>query len=152
MPKKRQSNPMETKVEMYWSVVTGKPCALPLAGSNISAGFPSPADDYMEKTMDLNEHLVRHPSATFFVRVSGDSMKDAGIHHGDLLVVDRSIEPVEGKVVIAVMNGELVVKRLIRRNGILFLAAENANYPPIEVRDELDFLIWGVVTHVIHEP
>lgn len=148
----RKTHAPKLHVEEVWHAQTGKPCPLPMAGSNISAGFPSPADDYMERTMDLNEHLVRHPSATFFVRVSGDSMLDAGIHHGDLLVVDRSVEPVEGKVVIAVMNGELVVKRLSKRNGKMYLVAENTGYPAIEVHGELDFLIWGVVTHVIHEP
>ena len=123
----------------------------PLAQSRIAAGFPSPADDYMEGTLDLNLLLVKRPAATFFVRVSGDSMSGAGIESGDLLVVDRSRQPGEASVVIAVLYGELTVKSLCRRDGRLWLVAGNDAYPPIEVGEEADFTIWGVVTAVIHE-
>lgn len=123
---------------------------LPLFASPISAGFPSPADDYVEKKLDLNEHLVRNRQATFFLRVSGDSMIGAGIHDGDLLIVDRSLPAVNKKVVVAVVDGELLVKRLLRAKGKVFLAAENPNYAQIEVTEERSFEVWGVVTNVIH--
>ena len=122
----------------------------PLFACGVSAGFPSPADDYSDSQLDLNDFLVKHPAATFFVRVAGDSMLGAGIHHGDILVVDRSLEPVSGKVVIAVVNGELTVKRLQQENGMVRLVAENPNYPPIELTEETAGEIWGVVTSVIH--
>lgn len=124
---------------------------LPLFANPISAGFPSPADDYVEKRLDLNEHLVRNRQATFFLRVSGDSMIGASIHHGDLLIVDRSLTATHKKIVVAIVQGELLVKRLLRVNGKVSLAAENPNYPPIEVTPDLGFEIWGVVTNVIHE-
>lgn len=123
---------------------------LPLFASPISAGFPSPADDYVEKKLDLNEHLVGNRQATFFLRVSGDSMIGAGIHNGDLLIVDRSIPAVNKKIVVAVVDGELLVKRLLRAKGKVFLAAENPNYAQIEVTEEVSFEVWGVVTNVIH--
>ena len=124
---------------------------LPLFASSISAGFPSPADDYVEKNLDLNDHLIRNRPATFFLRVRGDSMIGAGIHNGDLLIVDRSLTAGHKKVVVAIVQGELLVKRLLRVDGKVFLAAENPNYPSIEVTPEIGFEIWGVVTNVIHE-
>jgi DNA polymerase V len=123
---------------------------LPLAVAVVSAGFPSPADDYLEGSLDLNQYLIKHPAATFFVRVAGDSMIDAGIHDGDLLLVDRSLEPAAGRVVIAVINGELLVKRVSLRRDGLYLLPENNDYCPIRVEREMDFELWGVVTHVIH--
>jgi len=123
---------------------------IPMAGSRISAGFPSPADDFMEVGLDLNEELIKNPAATYFVRVSGDSMIDAGIHDHDILIVDRSIEAREGKIVIAILDGELVVKRLQRVKDQLFLVPENEKFRPIPIRAESDFLIWGIVTNVIH--
>ncbi len=122
---------------------------LPLYGSRIAAGFPSPADDHQEDSLDLNEYLVKHPAATFFVRVEGDSMTGAGIHHGDLLVVDRAIEPKAGHIVVAVVDGELTVKRLEAREGRLWLMPENPAYPPLEIREGMEFLIWGVVAHAV---
>jgi DNA polymerase V len=117
----------------------------------VTAGFPSPADDYIERNLDLNELLVRHPAATFFVRAYGDSMKEAGIHSGDILVVDRAEEPRENCIVVAAVNGELTVKRLRRKEGKLFLVPENLDFQPLEVTNEMDFEIWGVVTSVIHK-
>jgi DNA polymerase V len=119
--------------------------------SAVQAGFPSPADDFMEKMLDLNEHLIQHPAATFFVRVEGDSMMGAGILKGDILIVDRSIEAVSERIVIAVINGEFTVKRLKMENGKISLEAENPNYPPISIKKEWDFQIWGVVTYIIHQ-
>lgn len=126
------------------------PHPLPLFLDRVSAGFPSPADDYLEGRLDLNEHLVKHPAATFFVRAAGDSMIGAGIHSGDILVVDRSLEPGANSVVIAVINGDLTVKRILRTGGKLLLAPENPRYRPIEIRESMEFEVWGVVTSVIH--
>ncbi len=126
------------------------PLPLPLYVARVAAGFPSPADDYIENTLDLNRHLVKHPAATFYVRVEGNSMIGAGIHSGDILVVDRSLDPTHGKIVIAVLNGEFTVKRLERRGGALRLLPENDSYPAVEITDAMDFTIWGVVTNVIH--
>ena len=123
---------------------------LPVFLGRLPAGFPSPADDYLEGKLDLNRHLIKHPAATFFVRVSGDSMLGAGIHTGDLLVVDRSLEAVDGNVIVAALDGELTVKRLSKRGTAVRLLPENRNYQPIEVQPQQEFEIWGVVTNVIH--
>lgn len=123
---------------------------LPLFAGKVAAGFPSPADDFIEKTLDLNELLVKKPAATFYVRAEGESMLGAGIHPNDILVVDRSLEPVAGKVVICALNSALTVKRLKRRTDKWVLAAENPLYPDITMREDLELVIWGVVTAVIH--
>lgn len=123
----------------------------PLYGCSVRAGFPSPADDYIERHLDLNRHLIKHPAATFFVTASGDSMNGAGIASGDMLVVDRSIEAIHGKIVIAAIRGELTVKRLFRQAERVMLLPENSQYKPIDITDSEDVVIWGVVTHVIHE-
>jgi DNA polymerase V len=128
----------------------GAALKIPLFITPVSAGFPSPADDFVEKQLDLNEKLIKHPAATFFVKVQGDSMRDAGIHSGDTLVVDRSLEPTSNKVVIAVVNGEFTVKRVQKRNGKVYLMPENLRYKPIEVTEDMDCSVWGVVTNVIH--
>lgn len=118
--------------------------------SSIKAGFPSPADDYLEKPLDLNEYLIEHPAATFFVRVKGDSMAGAGIFSGDILIVDRSIEATTDKIIVAILNGEFAVKRLKKMNQQIFLISENPHYTPIEIKEEMEFEVWGVVIHVIH--
>lgn len=123
---------------------------LPLLTSRISAGFPSPADDYVDQTLDLNSHLITHPAASFFIRVRGQSMLGAGIHDGDLLIVNRALEARDGRIVIAVLNGEFTVKRLQYRNGRAWLVAEHPNYPPLPIEAESECVIWGVVTHAIH--
>ena len=112
-------------------------------------GFPSPADDYSEKSPDLNELLVKHPAATFFMRVSGSSMHHAGIHDKDILVVDRSVEPVHGKIVVAALEGRLTLKRLKIHRGTVCLMEENADSPPVGVNPENGIYIWGVVIHAI---
>jgi DNA polymerase V len=122
----------------------------PLFLESISAGFPSPADDYVQDFLDLQRLVVKNPAATFFLKVSGDSMRDAGINDGDLLVVDRSKPASSGKVVIASWNGELTVKRLKLRSGRIFLVPENPDYPELDVTDNEDTVIWGVVTYVVH--
>ena len=116
----------------------------------VSAGYPSPADDYFDGPLDLHQHLITHPTATFFVRVAGESMREAGIHSGDVLVVDRALTPSNGSVVIAVVNGELTVKRLSMRHGTLMLLPENQQYAPLPITEITAFEVWGVVTYVIH--
>jgi DNA polymerase V len=123
---------------------------MPFYESRVAAGFPSPADDFIENQMDLNSHLVQNPSATFFVRVSGQSMINASIHDNDVLIVDRSIKPKRNDIVIAVVNGELTVKRLIPQAQGAILKAENPEFEDIQVTADMDFSIWGVVTQVIH--
>ena len=115
-----------------------------------AAGFPSPAESEVDERLDLNDFLIKHPAATFFVRATGVSMINAGIHHNDLLIVDRSLEPAPGKIVIAVINGELTVKRLHRDGTKIQLIAENDAYLPIDITEDQDFRVWGVVTNVIH--
>ncbi|MBF8263376.1 MAG: umuD [Parachlamydiales bacterium] len=127
------------------------PCALPLFLAPVKAGFPSPADDYMEKKLDLNEHLIQHPAATFFVRVDGDSMKGAGIHRSDILIVDRSLEATDGRIVIAAINGEFTVKRIRIEHNQVLLEAEHPNYPPLRIEKDWDFQVWGIVTYIIHQ-
>ena len=123
---------------------------LPLYSCKISAGFPSPADDHLEKKLDLNSHLVKHPAATFFVRVNGDSMINAGINDNDILIVDRSLKPSHGKIVIAVVDGQMTVKRLHKRSGKLILMPENNHFKPIEITESMTVEIWGVVVTSIH--
>ncbi len=125
--------------------------ALPLSLATVPAGFPSPAEDYIDRRLDLNEHLIRHPTATFFVRAAGESMRDAGVAPGDILVVDRAVEARDGQIVIAVLDGEMTVKRLRRRDGRLLLLPDNPAYAPVEVAPEASFEIWGVVTYIIHK-
>lgn len=126
---------------------------LPLYTSTVAAGFPSPADDYIDLRLDLNQLLIKNPPATFFVRVSGDSMVGAGIHDGDLLVVDRSLDPDDGRIAVVVVNGECTVKRLRYKEDRLYLMPENAAYAPVIVNvDDLNdnYRVWGIVTNVIH--
>lgn len=127
------------------------PLELPLFENSIPAGFPSPAEDYLDKKLDLNEHLIRNPSATFFVRVSGTSMINAGIYDGDILVVDRSVEATDKHIVIGVVNGEFTVKRIRKKNSRIYLIPENENFQTVEVTEEMDFRIWGVVTYAVHK-
>jgi len=124
--------------------------SIPLVSGSVEAGFPSPADDYIDQGLDLNEHLIPRPAATFLVRVSGDSMTGGGIHSGDILIVDRSIEPRSGNVVIAILSGELTVKRFRRKGKSIVLEPDGEGWKPIHITEEMDFSIWGVCTYVIH--
>ena len=124
---------------------------LPLYLAPVEAGFPSPAEDYLDRRLDLHQYLVRNESATFFLRAHGESMIGAGIHDGDLLIVDRSIDAGHRKVVIAALDGELTVKRLLRRNGRVLLAPENPQFEPIDITEREFVHIWGVVTYVVHK-
>lgn len=118
---------------------------LPLDEVRVSAGFPSPAADYEDKRLDINDYLVRNPVSTFFFVVEGDSMEGAEIFDGDVLVVDKSIRPRHGHIVVAFVDGQRLVKRLFRRAGRVALHAENPRYPPLEIRDGQELLVWGVV-------
>jgi DNA polymerase V len=140
-----------TKVdEIFGLSKTLKHYSIPLYSCSIAAGFPSPADEFLEGKLDLNQYLIHQPLATYFVRVSGESMLGAGIHPGDLLIVDRSLEARDGKIVIAVVNGELLVKRLKLEGKQSYLVAENPDYPELKITEAMEFQIWGVVTNVIH--
>ena len=120
--------------------------------SNVCAGFPSPAEDHMDLKLDLNEFLVKHPAATFYVYAKGDSMINAGIHNGDLLIIDRAIKPELKSIVIAIIDGEFTVKRINKINNIFYLVPDNDCYKPIRITKDMDFEIWGIVTHAIHKP
>ena len=123
----------------------------PLLGHRLPAGFPSPADDYIEKSLDLNEYLIAHPAATFFIRVEGDSMIGAGIHDNDILIVDRALEAADDSIIIAALDGYLTVKRLIKTGKKWYLHPENPDYDDIYLEEGDDFFIWGVVSYVIHK-
>ena len=132
----------------------GPPVPVPYITAHIPAGFTAPTDDHLDTALDLNDVVVRHPEATYFVRVEGDSMVDAHISDGDILVVDRSLEPRNGDIVIAALEGVHTVKRLRLTGGNgqrqVFLEAANPAYPPVKIEEESDLVIWGVVTHVLH--
>jgi DNA polymerase V len=138
-------------IVLYKHKTPGTPLQVALYSSKVAAGFPSPAEDYIDKSLDLNEHLIQHPAATFFVTVTGDSMIDAGIQHNDVLIVDRSIKPLSGHIVIAIVDGQFTVKKLLRqKSGGIFLIPANAQYQPIEISGDMECHIWGVVMHAIH--
>lgn len=124
---------------------------LPLVSASVEAGFPSPADDHMERGIDLNEELIRNPAATFLVRVKGESMRDAGIHAGDVLIVDKSLTPTDRKIVVAMIDGNFTVKRFRKNNGRIFLEAANSSFKPIEVTEGQELTIFGVVSYIIHQ-
>lgn len=137
-------------IEQVQQFIEYKGLQLPLYSSKVSAGFPSPAEDYVVENLSLDKFLIKHPAATFLVRVAGCSMINAGIHENDILIVDRSLNPIPGKIVIAAIDGQLTVKRLEQNNGKLLLMPENPDFAPIELKEEYDIHIWGVVTNVIH--
>ena len=141
------------KVALQFHPISGKTSfQIPLMNSAVAAGFPSPAEDHLDLPIDLNKYLVKNPAATFYVRVDGDSMDEADIHQGDLLIVDRSESYGTGSVVLAVLNGEFTVKKLIKKGNELYLESSNSAYAPIKIEIETDFKVWGVVTYVIHRP
>ena len=117
----------------------------------ISAGFPSPAEDYIELGIDLNKYLIKNPISTFFLRVSGNSMNNAGIYNNDLLIIDRSINPNPGHIVVALLDGEFTLKRLIKKQDSYYLKADKENYPAINLYEYIDIQIWGVAIYSIHE-
>ena len=138
------------KVTQICPIKTDKELSLPLFVTPVAAGFPSPAENYVDRKIDLNQELIKHPSSTFFVKVEGDSMQDAGIYSGNTLIVDRSLDATNGAIIVAVVNGEFTVKRIQKIKGKYFLVPENNKYQPLEITKEMDFSIWGVVVHAIH--
>jgi DNA polymerase V len=143
----KKKNPSNV-LEIYAAKNNGS-LPLPYVEQGISAGFPSPALDFVDLSIDLNQHLIKHPSSTFYGRVKGDSLKNAGIGHGDLLVIDKSLEPANGKIAVCYIDGEFTAKRIKKQNGEVWLLPENDAYKPIKIEPENDFLVWGIVTHVI---
>ncbi len=131
-----------------YSAQTDTELNLPLF-EGVRAGFPSPAADFIDVSIDLNKHLIKHPSATFYARAKGDSMKDAGIFDGDLLIVDKSIDPADGKIAICYLNGEFTVKRIKKEKDQVWLIPANTAYQPIKMEEGSNLTIWGIVTHVI---
>ena len=136
----------------FYSAETTTELKIPLFESGVSAGFPSPADDYLDLPIDLNEFLIKHPAATFYVRVKGNSMEGAGIRNGDLLIVDRAEEPRNKSIVLGIINGEFTVKRIKKKGSDLYLMPDNPDYKPIKIDDNMNFQVWGVVTYVVHKP
>ena len=134
-----------------FNIIKKKQINTPVFLDKVSAGFTSPATDYMENKLDLNEYLIRHPAATFIVKASGSSMVNADIYSGDLLIVDRSVTPKSNSIVIASIFGDLTVKKLKKKEKSFFLVSANDEYPSIEVKEEMECFIWGVVTYIIHE-
>ena len=135
----------------YTAPINDNSCInIQMALENISAGFPSPAENYTDGTLDLNSLLIKNPPATFFVKVSGDSMLDAGINPGDILIVDRSLEVNNNDIIIAAVDGEFTVKRFYKRGKTIKLIPENQSYNEIIITQEMEFEIWGIVTNVIH--
>ncbi|MBN8827759.1 MAG: translesion error-prone DNA polymerase V autoproteolytic subunit [Sphingobacteriia bacterium] len=122
-----------------------------ISASKISAGFPSPADDFIERKLDLNDYLINHPASSFLVRVGGDSMINAGILENDILIVDKSLQAIHSKIVIAIIDNDLTVKRLYKKNGKIMLIPENENYLPITFENEQQLQIWGVVTGMVRK-
>jgi DNA polymerase V len=117
--------------------------------SGISAGFPSPADDFLDAGIDLNQELIKHPYSTFYGRVKGDSMRDVGIHNGDILIIDKSLEASNGRIAVCFIDGEFTVKKIKIEQSCCWLMPANENYKPIKVTSDNEFLIWGVVINVI---
>lgn len=140
---------IENKKLTFFKPELNSTIKLPFVNHGVSAGFPSPAMDFMESSIDLNQVLVENPIATFYVQVDGNSMIDAGIQDKDLLVVDRSLEPRNNKIAICLLDGEFTVKRIRLENNELFLMPENPSYQPIQVTEENQLIIWGIVTYVI---
>ncbi|MFD2247208.1 LexA family protein [Pontibacter ruber] len=125
---------------------------LPLYASYVSAGFPSPADDYLEDRIDLSKYLIQNPTSTYMMRVKGTSMQDANIHDGDLLVIDKALKPADGLPVVCFLDGEFTVKTFRRIEGKAYLYPANPAYKPIEITEEMDMRVWGVVVWILHRP
>ena len=141
----------KSKFLEFYSASTDVSIDRPMFSDGISAGFPSPAQDFSEHPIDLNLALLKNPASTFFSKVSGDSMKDIGIHDGDLLIIDKSLEPVDGKIAVCFIDGEFTLKRIKIDKDFCWLEPANENYKPIKVTEDNDFIVWGIVTFVIKE-
>lgn len=140
-----------TKIKLY-SAITDSEKPMPVLPFEISAGFPSPALDFTQQSIDLNKILIKHPSATYYGRVQGESMSNAGINDGDLLIIDKSIEADNGKIAVCYLDGEFTLKRIKLRNNELWLMPENDKYCPIKIDENNSLSIWGIVTYIIKKP
>jgi len=138
----------ETVTIDFFAVDTSTELSLPLAES-IHAGFPSPAADYMEIAIDLNKELIKNPTSTFFGRVKGLSMQDADIHEGDVLVIDKSLEPANGKIAVCFLDGEFTLKRIKKKKDGIYLMPANKDFEPIKIAPDDNFMVWGIVTYII---
>jgi SOS-response transcriptional repressors (RecA-mediated autopeptidases) len=147
----RLQNINKTETLDFYSVNLSTEIEIPLANSTISAGFPSPADDYIDLSIDLNKQLINNPSSTFFARVKGNSMQGENINDGDLLVIDKAAKPKSGKVAVCFLDGEFTVKKIKLEKDIIWLVPANPQYTPIKVTKDNQFVIWGIVTYVIHK-
>ena len=141
---------MQSIKEVIYKYESNSSLSLEFYSNPVCAGFPSPAEDHMDISLDINEYLVKHPSSTFYIYVKGDSMINSGICDGDLMVVDRSLEAHSNNIVVAVINGEFTVKKIKKKGNKVYLIPDNKNYRPILLDDNIDFQVWGVVTHSIH--
>ena len=144
-------NRIHVSKEFSFYSVGEKTIDVPFYQSNVPAGFPSPAENFMDLDLSLQDYLVQNPSATFCVRVTGDSMKNAGISSGDVMIIDRALEPKNNTIVLAVLDGEFTVKRIQKKADGLFLKPENKDFKAIQITEEMNFQVWGVVTHIIHK-
>lgn len=144
-------HPPPAEASLLFHGISGEGHLELLLAEEVSAGFPSPAQDYQDGTIDLNRELVSHPRATFCVKVRGESMQDANLLDGDVLIVDRSLDPSEGCIAVCLLDGEFLVKHFHRRNGQVVLMPANPAYLPIAVTTESSFEVWGIVTYVIHK-
>ena len=144
-------NRIHVSKEFSFYSVGEKTIDVPFYQSNVPAGFPSPAENFMDLDLSLQDYLVQNPSATFCVRVTGDSMKNAGISSGDVMIIDRALEPKNNTIVLAVLDGEFTVKRIKKKGDDLFLNPENKDFKAIQITEEMNFQVWGVVTHIIHK-
>lgn len=139
---------MDTPIKLFHSDLS-TPLELPFVEGGIRAGFPSPAQDFIDLSIDLNKHLIKHPSSTFYGRITGNSMQDAGIHDGDLVIIDKSLEPADGKIAVCYIDGDFTVKRIRMAKNECWLIPANSEFNPIRVTEDNQFLIWGIVTYII---
>lgn len=139
----------ENDVLEFYSANTDTSLSLPFFNGGVSAGFPSPAEDFLENELDFNATFIKHPSSTFYAKVKGNSMKDAGITNGDIMVIDRSLEPKNGDIAVCYLDGEFTVKTIMIEKEVVWLVAQNEQYAPIKVTAENELIIWGIVINVI---
>lgn len=139
----------QSKNLTFFSVDTNKNLSIPLVEGGISAGFPSPAQDFLDIAIDLNKELIKNPATTFYARVNGDSMKDVGIDSGDLVIIDKSLTPENGKIAVCYVDGEFTMKKIKLEKNCCWLLPANKNYKPIKVTKDNNFIIWGIVVHLI---
>ena len=133
----------------FFNISVDKPLNIPLVNEEISAGFPSPAQDFIESSIDLNKELIRNPNTTFYARINGDSMKDMGINSGDLVIIDKSLEPKNGNIAVCFIDGEFTMKEIKIEQNCCWLIPANKSFKSVRVDKDNDFAIWGIVIHVI---